>query len=175
MPRISMRAVVIAVQKVRAMDAHEKMNLADEIALKQPNMLSAVLSLRQLGVSLEKMGFAFELLFICFQAMKESGLNWPLITEDEQEKQLVRYVAIVTFGEDLGASLEHRAMKQYIESHPEQPLLAFVTVEHKDWLERSTFAVEESDKLVILSTMTLVNCIAFVSMPGRGAKRNSSK
>jgi hypothetical protein len=168
MPRISMQAVVSAVQKVRAMDTQEKMSLADEISLKQPNMLSVVLTLRQLGVSLEKMSFAFEILFICFQAMKESGLNWPIITEDEQEKQLERFAAIATFGEDLSASLAHLAMKQYVESHPEQPLFAFVSVEQKDWLERAS--AEESDKLVVLSIMTLVNCIAFVSLPKATAR-----
>lgn len=165
MPRISMQAVVSAVQKVRAMDTQEKMSLADEISRKQPNMLSTVLAVRQLGVSLEKMSFAFEILFICFQAMKESGLIWPVTTEDEQEKQLKRFVAIATFGEDLSASLAHLALKQYVESHPEQPMFAFVSVEQKAWLERDANPAEESDKLVILSIMTLVNCIAFVSIP----------
>ena len=45
-----------------------------------------------------------DILLICFQAMKESGLTWPLITEDEQDKQLARYVAAVKFGEDLNSS-----------------------------------------------------------------------
>ena len=46
--------------------------------------------------------------------MKESGLSWPLITADEQEKQLARYVATVKFGEDLSATLKNIAMEQYI-------------------------------------------------------------
>ena len=47
--------------------------------------------------------------------MKESGLSWPLITEDEQDRQLGRYVAAVQFGDDLSEQLRDRAMKQYIE------------------------------------------------------------
>jgi hypothetical protein len=30
------------------------------------------------------MDFLIEILLICFQAMNESGLTWPLIAEDEQ-------------------------------------------------------------------------------------------
>jgi hypothetical protein len=57
-----------------------------------------VLALQHIGVSLEKMDFVLNQLFICFQAMKETGLTWPLITEDEQDKQMTRYVAAVRFG-----------------------------------------------------------------------------
>jgi hypothetical protein len=75
---------------------------------------------KQLGVSLEKM------LLVCFQAMKESGLTWPLITEDEQQRQMERFVATVRFGDDLPGRFRDRALKQYIEAHPESELLAFV-------------------------------------------------
>ena len=125
-------------------------------------MLGSFLVQKQMGVSLEKMEFLLDILLICFQVMKESGLTWPLITEDDQDKQLARYVATVKFGEDLSASLQELAMKQYIENHPEQYLLAFVTVETKDWLSR--VLPEETDKFVILAAANLVNCIAFVPM-----------
>jgi hypothetical protein len=163
MPRISLPALGSAIQKVRAMNMQDKERLADELFLKQPNMLGSVLALSQMGVSFEKVGFALDILFTCFQAMKESGLNWPIITEEDQDKQLGRYVAIVKFSEDLGASFEQISMKQYIASHPEQLLLAFVTGELKDWLEHSTF--EKNDGYVMLNVTNLVNCIAFVTMP----------
>ena len=85
MSRISIQALAIAIQKIDAMNEDQKMILADEIFIKQPNMLSAVKALRSMGVSFEKMTVAFEILFVCFQAMKESKLAWPLITEDDQE------------------------------------------------------------------------------------------
>jgi hypothetical protein len=163
MSRISIQALAIAIQKINAMNMDQKMILADEILIKQPNMLSAVVALRSMGVSLEKMTVAFEILFVCFQAMKESKLAWRLITEDDQEKQLKRYVAIVKFGTDLSANLEHIAMKQYVESHPEQPLLAFISLEHKNFLEHNV--AHKSDRFLILSTVTLVNCIAFDALP----------
>jgi hypothetical protein len=47
---------------------------------------------KQLGVTLEKMDFLVDIVLICFEAMKESGLTWPLITEDEQDRQMARFV-----------------------------------------------------------------------------------
>ena len=43
---------------------------------------------QKLGVSAPKMDFLIEIMLICFQAMKESGLIWPRISTDEQERQM---------------------------------------------------------------------------------------
>lgn len=163
MSRISLQALARAIQKIRAMSRERKEQLVDEISREQPNMLGSFLVQKQMGVSFDKMEFLLEILLICFQAMKESGLTWPLITEDEQDRQLARYVATANFGDGLSAALQNRAMTQYIENHPEQFLLAFVTVEINDWLGR--IRPEETDRYVMLSALNFVNCIAFVSMP----------
>ena len=166
-----MPTLVSAIKKVRAMDIGQKEQLADELFRQQPNMFGSVLVQQQMGVSLEKMEFSLEILFICFQCMKESGLTWPLITEAEQDKQLARYVATVKFGEGLSLTLKDRAMKQYIKSHPEQYLLAFVTAETNDWLSRN--ATEDTDRYVMLAAFNLVNCIAFVLMPPSAVKKRA--
>jgi hypothetical protein len=163
MSRISREALCRAIEKVRTTDHAQKVALADEVFRDQPNMLGSVIVLQRMGVSLEKMEFLLELLFVCFQAMRESSLDWPLITVDEQDRQSARYVATVKFGDDLSETLRDRAMHQYIKGHPEQELLAYVSVESKDWLLR--IAPEESDKFVVLAAANLVNCIAFVPMP----------
>ena len=118
---------------------------------------------KQLGVSLEKMDFLVQFLLICFQAMKESGLTWPLITEDEQERQMARFVATVQFHDDLRGSLRDRTLREYIETHPEKELLAFVQVETSNWLQR--VVPNESDKYVVMAAFNFVNCIAFAPMP----------
>ena len=141
----------------------QKEQLVDEVFRQQPNMLGSFLVQKQMGVSLEKMEFLLDILLICFQAMKESGLTWPLITEDEQDKQLGRYVAAVKFGEDLSPSLQDRVMKQYIAAHPEQHLFAFVTAEIRDWLSR--IVPDAADKYLMLAAANFVNCIAFAPMP----------
>lgn len=163
-----MSILVSAIKKVRAMDIGQKEKLADELFRQQPNMFGSVLVQQQMGVSLEKMEFSLEILFICFQCMKESKLIWPLISQDEQDKQLARYVASVKFGEGLSPTLKDRAMKQYLKSHPEQSLLAFVTAETNNWLSR--IVSEDTDRYVILAAINLVNCITFVPMPSSTVK-----
>jgi hypothetical protein len=139
MTRISLEAMARAMKTVEALNLRQKEPLTDEIFLAQPHMLGSVLVLPKLGVSMEKMEFVIELLLLCFQAMKESGRTWPLITEDDQE---------------------------YIENHPEQNLLACIGARTADWLER--IDPEDSDRYVMLAAANLVNCIAFVPMPTSG-------
>jgi hypothetical protein len=94
--------------------------------------------------------------------MKESGLQWPVITEDEQERQMQRWIGAVQFSEHEAGSAADAARAQYASQHPEQPLLAFVLSETNQWLreisERNGEA--DSDKFVMMASMNLVNCIA---------------
>jgi hypothetical protein len=126
-------------------------------------MLGSVLVLPKLGVSMEKTGFAIELLLLCFQAMKESGRTWPLITEDDQELLQRIFVTTVRLGEDLSPSQQDRLMQRYMGNHPEQNLLACIGARTADWLER--IHPEESDRYVMLAAANFVNCIAFVPLP----------
>jgi len=160
MSRISQAAVAKAVCKVRAMDIKQKERLADEVFLEQPNMLAAVLVLTRFGVSMAKLDFVIDLLLICFQSMKESGLAWPVISEEEQERQMQRYVATVKFSEDLSPALKDQTVRQYIDNHPEKALLAYVQTEVMQWMTR--VVAEESDKFAMIAAITLVNCIAYV-------------
>jgi hypothetical protein len=172
MSRITRYALARAVAKVRAMDATQKEQLADELFRLQPHVVASLLVQKQLRVSPEKLDFLVEIVLICFHAMKESGLSWPLITEDEQDRQMRRFVATVHFHHDLPGSLCDRAMKQYIEAHPESELLAFVNVEAANWLQR--VVPEESDKYVVMAAFNLVNCIAFLPMPAPKLTRSAT-
>ena len=163
MGRISCEALCRAIEKTRMLDRAQKETLADELFHDQPHMFGSFLVQHRLGVSPEKMEFLLELLFVCFLAMRESGLAWPMITEDEQDRQMARYIGTVKFGEDLTAPLRELAMQKYIDAHPEQQLLAYVTVETANWLKR--IVAEETDTHVMMSAMNFVNCIAFVPMP----------
>jgi hypothetical protein len=94
--------------------------------------------------------------------MKESGLQWSVITEDEQVRQMQRWIGAVQFSEHAAGTVADGAREQYASQHPEQPLLAFVLSETDQWLgaisERNAEA--ESDKFVMMASMNLVNCIA---------------
>lgn len=158
------------------MDLAQRERLADELFAMQPHVLASFLVQRELGVSLPKMNFLIEIMLICFQAMKESGLIWPRISEDEQERQMNRLCGSIMFNEGLPADFRDPALRQYTDGHPEQDLLAFVNDEMAHWLQRVD--PEESDKFVLMAALNFVNCIAYVPLPlpaEPGASRSQSK
>jgi hypothetical protein len=171
MSRITRYALARAVARVRAMDATQKEQLADQLFRVQPHVFASLLVQKELGVSRDKLDFLVDILLICFQAMKESGVTWPLITEDEQDRQMGRLVATVQFGDDVPGSLCDRALKQYIEAHPESELLAFVNVEAVNWLQR--VVPDDSDKYIVMAALNFVNWIAFAPMPATKATRSA--
>ena len=162
MSRISVDNLAAAIRKVRSMSLKEKEALAEEIHRRQPHMLASCLVQSRLGVEPAAVEFLLNILLVCYQSMKESGLRWPVITEDEQERQMQRWIGAVQFSEHAMGSAADGAREQYASQHPEQPLLAFVVSETNQWLreisERNAEA--QSDKFVMMASMNLVNCIA---------------
>lgn len=167
MSRISLDALARAIKHVSTLSMLQKEAMGDEIFRAQPNLLGSVLVLQRLGVSLLKIEFLLDILLICFQAMKESGHTWPMITLDQQDTQMQRLAATVKFGENLGQGLQRIASQQYIDAHPEKYLLAYVINECTNWLSR--VEPEESDKHVLLAAINLVSCIAL--LPATTSKR----
>ena len=163
MSRISQNALVSAIKALQGMDMQQKSLLADEIFREQPNLLGSVLVLPQLGVSMQKVEFALEILFVCFKAMKASGWVWPIISEDELDLQSRRFTTIIQFADDLNERLRDVSMQQYLASHPEKELLAYVQSESANWSAR--IVPEETDKYVMLAALNMVNCLAFVVLP----------
>jgi hypothetical protein len=162
MNRITVDNLAAAIRKVRAMSVKEKEALADEIYLHQPHLLASCLVQSRLGVEPAAVEFLLHILLVCYQSMKESGLQWPVITEDEQDRQMQRWIGAVQFSEHAMWSAADSAREHYTSQHPEQTLLAFVVSETNQWLreisERNAEA--QSDKFVMMASMNLVNCIA---------------
>ena len=167
MPRISHSSLVQAIATVRAMDTDQKTQLADELFRTQPHMFATFLVQKRFGASLAKMDFLLDILFICFQAMKESGLAWPLVTEDELDRQMKKNVVHLDVRDDRpGLILAERYLQKHIEEHAEHPepeLLAYVQGETANWLAR--IVPEDCDKYIAMAAATFVNCIAFVPIP----------
>jgi len=162
MSRITVDHLAAAIRKVRSMSLQEKEALAEEIHRCQPHMLASCLVQSRLGVAPAAVEFLLHILLVCYQSMKESGLQWPVITEDEQERQMQRWIGAVQFSEHAMGSAADGAREQYASQHPEQPLLAFVVSETNQWLREISqrHAEGESDKFVMMASMNLVNCIA---------------
>ncbi len=162
MSRITGDNVAAAIRKVRGMSAEEKEALTDEIYLRQPHLLASCVVQSRLGVDPSAVEFLLNILLVCYQSMKESGLQWSVITEEEQERQMQRWISAVQFSEHAMRPAADSAREQYASQHPERPLLAFVVNETNQWLreisERHSEA--QSDKFVMMASMNLVNCIA---------------
>lgn len=168
MGRISIKHVAAAIKKVRAMELPARISLADEICIKQPNLLASCLVQHRLGVDQQAVEFLLNILFVCYQAMKEIGIDWPVIAEGEQERQMQRMAGAVRFSEQMTEpALAHVALAQYITDHPEQPLLAFVLDLSNTWLRdlARRHAETESDRFFMMASINLVNCIAHADVP----------
>jgi len=161
--RISAEQVAAAIQTVQSMSLAEKVALTEEVFAKQPNLLASCLVQPRLGVAAENVDFLLNLLLVCFQAMKQSRHDWPVISEGAQAQQMQRLTGTVLFSEDIADPvLASQARAQYLTDHPEAPLLAYILHECNDWLQSLTRrgAESETDKFVMIAAVNIVNCIA---------------
>lgn len=172
--RISLEHVAAADRKVRSMKIPQKIAILDEIHLKQPNLMASCVVQARLGADELTIEFLLNLLITCYVSMRESGFEWPLISEKDQERELRRTAGAVLFSEQLtDPTSAHAARAQYVDAHPEQSLLALVMRECTEWFQdvarRGT--EKESDKYVMMASVNLVNCIAHSAAERRGASR----
>jgi len=168
MNRITMENVAAAIRKVSSVSLLQNEELAEEIYRDQPHLLASCLAQPKLGAHIDDVEFLLNILLVCYQAMKESGLRWPMITEDEQQRQMQRWIGAVDFSEHaLGDDGSDSARHQYADQYAERPLLAFVVNETNQWLRGSSQrnGVGESGRFVMMASMNLVNCIANATVP----------
>jgi len=161
--RISRPLLVRAISAVEAMDRQQQEDLAEDIFKQQPNLFSSILALNKLGVDAQRMGFSVRMLLVCFQAMRETGTKWPTISQQDLTLQLTRWLSSVQRGDDLGPALSSYSTQVYVDAHPEQELLAYVTTSLVEMLRDSI--PQESDRFVMMAVLNLVNCIAYVDLP----------
>jgi hypothetical protein len=89
MSRITTENVAAAIRKVSSMSLPQKEELAEEIHGHQPQLLASCVVQLKLGAYINDVEFLLNILLVCHQALKESGLRWPMITEDERCKPLI--------------------------------------------------------------------------------------
>ncbi len=160
MERLTLRAVAQAEVAVRRMTHDQKVSLADEIYAEQPTMLASILALPRMGVGMAQLEVALHILLVAFQAMKLSGHQWPLITEDIQDGCLQRLTASARFTEGLPQELATKVIEQFHTEHAERYLLAFVYGHLRD--HDLTAVRNEAEKYLMLGVLNLVECVAFV-------------
>jgi hypothetical protein len=160
MGRLTQWAVVEADIAVRGMSHDQKVRLADEIYAQQPTMLASILGLPRMGADMAQLEVVVHILLVTFQAMKLSGHQWPLVTEDIQDGCLQRLTARARFNDGLPQELANKVVEQFHNEHAERYLLAFVY----GWLgEHDLMGVRtEAEKYLMLGALNLVECVAFV-------------
>jgi len=84
--------------------------------------------------------------------------QWPVISEDVQERCLTRISARVRIIDGLSPQLQQQAITDAIADHPEQLLLAYAFGKfgENDLLDVKT----EAEKMLMLAALNLVECIA---------------
>ena len=157
---ITQSVMVQADIAVRRMGQPQKVALADEIFLQQPNMLASILALPRMGVDMVQLEVPLHIMLVTFQAMKLSGQAWPVVTEDVQEKCMQRLTARARFNEGLPADLANKVVQQFCDEHPERYLLAFIYgyLGDHDLLSVRT----DAEKFLLLGALNLAECVAFV-------------
>jgi len=160
MTLITQAVMVQATLDVNRMSAQQKVQLADEIYAKQPNLLASVLVLTRFGVDTLQLEVPIHVLLVTFQAMTRCGHALPTISEDIQETCLQRLTATMKFTEGVPPDIVEQMIARYCADHPERFLLAFVygyLGEH-DLLRVRT----DAEKFLLLAALNLVECIAYV-------------
>jgi len=155
---ISSRNLVDAVRRVERMSFDARDRLANEVHAQQPNLLYSVLVLQRYGATLVQIEVVLNLLLVFHEAMGISGGNWPVVSEDVQERCLMRVSGRVRFIEGLSPQLQAQATADAVGDHPEQQLLAYVFGKFK---ESDLLGIKtEAEKMLMLAALNLVECIA---------------
>jgi hypothetical protein len=155
---ISISQLVEAERRVQRMSFKDRERLAEEVHDRQPNLFFTVLVLQRYGATLEQIEVVLNLLLVFFEAMKGGGRNWPVISEDVQERCLARISGRTRFIEGLTPQLQSQAVADAVGDHPEQQLLAHVFGMFK---ETGLLGIKtEAEKMLMLAALNLVECIA---------------
>ena len=158
MASISSRNLVDAMLRVERMTFQDRERLTEEVHARQPNLFFPVLVLQRYGATLEQIEVVLNLLLVFYEAMKGSGSNWPVISEEVQERCLKRISGRVRFIEGLTPQLQAQATSDAVGDHPEQQLLAYAFGKFK---ENGLLGVKtEAEKMLMLAALNLVECIA---------------
>jgi hypothetical protein len=159
MTLISQAVLARATIDVNGMSAAQKVRLADEIYIRQPNLLASILVLPRFGVSAVQLEVPIHVLLVTYQAIKRCGHTLPVISEDVQDACMQRLTATMRFTEGVPPALASQMITQLCVDHPERYLLAFVygyLGEH-DLLSVRT----DAEKFLLLGALNLVECVAF--------------
>jgi len=158
MSPISQRQLADAVLRVDGLGVEGRLQLAEEVHKRQPNLFYSVLVLHRYGATMEQIEVVLNLLLVFHAAMDCSGRPWPVISEATQERCLKRVSGRVRFIEGLTPQQQTRATEDAVNEHPERLLLAWVFGAFK---EHGLLGIKtDAEKMLMLAALNIVECIA---------------
>jgi hypothetical protein len=173
MAAISRDLLFDAVRRVEHMPFAGREQLAFEVHAAQPNLFFSVLVLKQYQATLEQIEIVLNILLIFFAAMKLSGKTWGVVSDDIQERCLERVTGRVRFIEGLTEQQQTDATVDAVTSHPEKLLLAYVFGKFQ---EHGLLGIKtETEKMMMLAALNLVECIAATAPKIAAATQNHSR
>jgi hypothetical protein len=158
MPRLQVKHIVAAQRRVQGLSVEEGAAIGDAVFASQPNLLASVVVLPRFGVSYEDLDVVLKILFVCHEAVVESGIKIPLISEADQERCLARLTGRMKFVENLNAPSVTQTVSDQVRDHPEPNLLAvaYSMLKDKELLHART----AMNKYLLLSSLNLVEVVA---------------
>jgi len=157
-PSVSTVHLAAAVKAVAAMGIKEKEEFCDTLYATQPNLLASVLVLPSLGVAMDTVDVLLNILIVLHLAVENSGQVLATVSEEDQERQLQRFIAAVRFAEGLDDQSFTQSIQQTTAYRKEKILLAYVIETMRD--AGITDQRHENEKYPMLAAINLVNCIA---------------
>jgi hypothetical protein len=150
--------IAAAVNKVDPLTLEKGQAFADELFVHQPNLLAGALVLSRLGVSNDHLNVVLRLLFICYQAARETNRPIAMVSEASYEQSMVRLTARINFSKRLSIADHTQVITDYITGHSEPNLLAVVfnVLETENLLSVKT----EPDKYLVLSVLNTAEVLA---------------
>ena len=157
-PSVSAAHLATAIKAASAMDIKEKEQICDTLHATQPCLLASVLVQPSLGVSMETVDVLLNILIVLHLAVENSGQVLATVSEEEQERQLQRFIATVRFTEGLDERSFAQSIQQTTAHKQEKILLAYVI----DTMRRAGIVDQQGEnaKYPMLAGINLVNCIA---------------
>ncbi len=140
------------------MGLREKEAVCDRVYAAQPNLLHSVLAVRSFGVDMATIEVLIDILIVLQLAVEETGQVLATVTEADQDRELRRFTASISFAEGLSDDALAQSFMQTTAYKREPFLLAHVM----DVLRRNGITAfrDEASKYSFLAAMNLVNCIA---------------
>jgi hypothetical protein len=166
-PSVSPTHLAAAIRAADGMNLKEKEQICDQIYAAQPNLLGSVLAQASLGVSMATVDVLSNMLIVVHLAVENSGQVLASVSEDDQERELKLFTAMVRFSEGLDPRSFSQSVQQTTAYRREKFLLAYVI----DTMQRAGLVGQgdENMEIPVLAGINLVNCVATAKRSDRHA------